>query len=389
MEYRWKVLIVAWFVNLSIWTGDIVLAVLGAPISRDFGLDRTYFSFILSLPILMMVILGVPVGVLIAKIGPKRTALIGLLVTLLAQVLRSVSSSTLQFTLFTALYGVGMAVVFPNLPKIAELSFPKEQQGLAAGIYMSGLPSGAIMGLVASSLLLPRISWSAILQLYALFLVIGAILWLLTAKDMPEGKVSMLEGLKKVSRNKFLWVVSVANLTLLVTYFGATKYFPSQEQLKEYLGSSAPFLIALISVALIFGLLLLPTLSLRIGEKKALILYQILVALLLPVFAWATIARSEVIWLLSPLIGVLLGGIIPLYFSFLSKTGVERKYFGIASGIFVSVLNIGGFLAPILSEIMDSMGGIYAVALLFSLSSIAGALLSYLFPTGKGGEEKS
>ena len=208
-------------------------------------------------------------------------------------------------------------------------------------------------------------------------------------EDMPEGKVSMLEGLKKVSRNKFLWLVSVANLTLLVTYFGATKYFPSQEQLKEYLGSSAPFLIALISVALIFGLLLLPTLSLRIGEKKALILYQILVALLLPVFAEATIARSNVIWLLSPLIGVLLGGIIPLYFSFLSKTGVERKYFGIASGIFVSVLNIGGFLAPILSEIMDSMGGIYAVTLLFSLSSIAGALFSYLFPTGKEGEEKS
>ena len=171
-------------------------------------------------------------GVLIAKIGPKKIALIGLLVTLLAQVLRSISSSTLQFTLFTALYGVGMAVVFPNLPKIAESSFPKEQQGLAAGIYMSGLPSGAIMGLVASSLLIPRISRSAILQLYALFLVIGAILWLLTAKDMPEGKVSM------------------------------------QEQLKEFLGSSAPFLIALISVALIFGLLLLPTFSLRIGEKK-------------------------------------------------------------------------------------------------------------------------
>jgi len=114
---------------------------------------------------------------------------------------------------------------------------------------MSGLPSGAIIGLAASSLFLPRIPWSTILQLYALFLIVGTILWLLTAKDMPEGKVSMLEGLKKVSRNKFLWLVSVANLTLLVTYFGATKYFPSQEQLKEYLGSSAPFLIALISVA--------------------------------------------------------------------------------------------------------------------------------------------
>ena len=76
----------------------------------------------------------------------------------------------------------------------------------------------------------------------------------------------------------------------------------------------------------------------------------------------------------------MLGGIIPLYFAFLSRTNVERKYFGIASGIFVSVLNIGGFLAPILSEILDRIGGIYGVAILFSISSITGALLSYFFP---------
>ncbi len=379
MEYRWKILTIAWFVNLSIWTGDIVMAVLGKPISQEFGIDKIYFSFLLSLPILMMVILGIPVGIIVAKIGPKKTALIGLSISFIAAILRSLSIGILDLTIYTALYGIGMAIVFPNLPKIAESSFPKEQQGLAAGIYMSGLPSGAILGLVAGSFLIHSISWREILQIYSLFLPIGAVLWLITAKDLKEGTVNMLRGLKKVAKNKFLWKVSVANLTLLITYFGATQYFPSQKQLIEYLGPLAPVLVATISVALILGLLILPKISQKFGEKRSLVLYQVIVAVLLPIFANLVLLRNPLVWLISLILGFLIGGIIPLYFAFLSYVGVERKYFGIASGIFVSVLNIGGFIAPIISEIMDSFAGMWGVAILFSISSIVGALISLLF----------
>ncbi len=339
----------AWFVNFSIWAGDIVLAVLAEPIMGNYHLTHSYFSFLLSLPIFMMVLLGLPVGVLIAKLGPKKTAILGLLIAFLAQVVRGLSPDTLSFTLCTLIYGVGMAVVFPNLPKIAESAFPPEQQALASGVYMSGLPSGAILGLIAST-----------------FLLVGGILWHLTARELKEEKVSLREGIHKVSRNRLLWLVSVANLTLLITYFGATKYFPSQEQLRDYLGTLSSILVATISVALILGLLLLPSLSRRIGEKKALVIYQLLTALLLPLFAWGIISHSAVVWGLAILSGVLLGGTIPLYFAYLSRVGVERRYFGIASGIFVSVLNIGGFAAPILSQTMDDFGGIFRVAILFS-----------------------
>jgi MFS family permease len=379
VEYKWKILMVAWFVNLSIWTGDIVLAVLGTPITQDFGISKLYFSFLLSLPILMMVILGLPVGVLIARIGPKRTALLGLTIAFIAAILRSIAQSSIELTVYIALYGVGMAIVFPNLPKIAESSFPKKQQGLAAGIYMSGLPAGAILGLAASSILIHSIQWRSILQIYAFLLLIGAVLWFITAKDIKEGKVNMLRALKKVTKNKFLWKVSFANLTLLITYFGATQYFPSQEQLVDYLGTYAPILVAMISVALILGLLLLPSISSKFGEKRSLIIYQLIVASLLPVFALLIILHNPLVWVISLILGFLIGGIIPLYFAFLSYTGVEREYFGIASGIFVSILNIGGFLAPILSELMDSLGGIWNVALLFSVSSIVGALISFFF----------
>ena len=371
---------VAWFVNLSIWTGDIVLAVLGKPISCEFSIGKGYFSFLLSLPILMMVILGLPVGVIVARIGPKKTALIGLIVAFVAALLRSTATGLIIFTLATALYGTGMAIVFPNLPKIAESSFPKKEQGLAAGIYMSGLPSGAILGLVAGSLLITHVSWRGIFLIYSVPLIIGALLWYIIATDLEEGKVNMREGLKKVMKNAFLWKVSLANLTLLITYFGATKYLPSQENLIKSLGNLAPVLVANISFALIFGLIFLPKVSLKFGEKRCVILYQVLVAFILPALAWGVENKSIIIWPLSSVIGFLVGGTIPLYFAFLSKIGVEKRYFGIASGIFVSVLNIGGFLAPILSEFLDSTMGLYGVVFLFSTASLIGAGLSTTFP---------
>jgi dipeptide/tripeptide permease len=54
--------------------------------------------------------------------------------------------------------------------------------------------------------------------------------------------------------------------------------------------------------------------------------------------------------------------------------------FGIASGIFVSVLNIGGFLAPVLAHAIDFNFGLAGVIALFAGSSLTGALLTILIP---------
>lgn len=375
MQYKWKILAIAWFVNFSMWAGDVLPAVLRDSISSSLHISAEYYSFLLSLPILMMVIFSIPVGVMVTKVGTKKTATLGMLITLCAGALRGVAGNLLEFTFLTAVYGVGMAVIFPNLPKIAEAEFSKKEQALASGIYMSGLPAGAIVALIAGAILSEYVGWDICFIVYALFFVPVIPLWMKVAKDVSF-KIDVRKGFSVVAKNPYLWLVSVANLTLLITYFGATTYLPSQEQLIERLGALAPVIVASISASLICGLLFLPRLSQKIGEKRAAILYQLATAIFIYIFGWCVVSGTSLVWLFSLLTGFFIGGTIPLFFAFLSKINIDTRYFGMASGIFVSVLNIGGFLAPIIAQMMDSQMGIYGVVLSFSLASVAGALLT-------------
>ena len=375
MEYKWKILTVAWFINFTMWAGDILPAILKAPLYSDLGMQPEYYAFIISLPILMMVIFSIPVGMIVTKIGTKKTAMLGIIIALTGGALRGIFNNVETLTFFTAIYGIGMAVIFPNLPKIAESEFSRAQQGLASGIYMSGLPAGAILALIGGNFLLKYAAWQWIFVCYAFMFLITIPLWIHEAKDVPSN-FSAKHGLLQVGKNLRLWLLSIANLTLLITYFGATTYLPSQPQLIDFLGGLTPDIIAAISASLILGLLFLPAISRKIGEKIAVITYQILTSVFLLMFTLSVVSGSMWVWAFSLLTGFFIGGTIPLYFAFLSRIGIPRKYFGIGSGIFVSILNIGGFIAPLLARYADTLMGIYGVMIILSFSSLTGATLS-------------
>ncbi|NPA74663.1 MAG: MFS transporter, partial [Euryarchaeota archaeon] len=302
----------------------------------------------------------------------------GMLIAFAGAALRGFAWNSLSFTLFTAIYGIGMAVTFTNLPKIAEHEFPAKEQSIASGVYMSGLPLGAIVALVPGSML-GFLTWQEIIFLYSSLFLIALPLWLATARDVPVTPVHGADFVQ-VSKNRGLWILSVANMTLLITYFGVTTYLPMQKNMQALLGPQTSLLIASVSAALIFGLLLFPHISGRFGERRSAVVYQLCTAGFLILFFAALHFNSPLVWVFSILAGVFLGGTIPLFFAFLTRIGIRSEMFGIASGIFVSVLNIGGFLAPVLAHAIDFNFGLAGVIALFAGASLAGAVLTLLIP---------
>ncbi|NPA75743.1 MAG: hypothetical protein GXO25_06650, partial [Euryarchaeota archaeon] len=103
MQHKWKILIVAMFVNLSIWAGDVIPVSQAGRISASLAISPGYYAFLISLPILMMVLFSIPAGFLVVRLGAKRTATYGMLIAFAGAALRGFAWNSLSFTLFTAI----------------------------------------------------------------------------------------------------------------------------------------------------------------------------------------------------------------------------------------------------------------------------------------------
>ena len=70
----------------------------------------------------------------------------GITIAVLASFTRSLAADFIFLALSTALFGLGFAMCFPNLPKMVKENFPQRLAGTATGLYTTAIPLGAGLG---------------------------------------------------------------------------------------------------------------------------------------------------------------------------------------------------------------------------------------------------
>jgi MFS family permease len=168
-------------------------------------------------------IFQVPGGVLAAKIGPRRTVILGTTVTSVAALLTGFASNLAEIVVLRFFVGAGMAFVFAPGVILTARFLQRGSEGLGVGFYNSAFSLGGVVGLFGWAVLAAEIGWRislAIGGLLGLFTV--ALQWFLVPKDNQRSDFSVkLHHLKLVLFDKWLIILSVATLGLQV---GSTIY---------------------------------------------------------------------------------------------------------------------------------------------------------------------
>ncbi|GAG96392.1 unnamed protein product, partial [marine sediment metagenome] len=81
----------------------------------------------------MLVALGIPGGFLADRIGVRKAAGIGIIIIAVGTILRGTATSASSLLAFTFIYGIGIGLSFPNLPKLISGWVPREKAGIATG----------------------------------------------------------------------------------------------------------------------------------------------------------------------------------------------------------------------------------------------------------------
>jgi NNP family nitrate/nitrite transporter-like MFS transporter len=169
--------------SFMVW---VMLGPLGVAIAKDLGLDAAQKGLMVAIPVLSGAFLRVLAGIMVDRIGPKKTGLIFqsvVLIGLLAAWGIGLSSynSVLVFGLLLGVAGASFAVALP----LASRWYPPEHQGLALGIAGAGNSGTALAALFAPGLA-QTYGWTNVIGMAALPLAIAFIVFTLFAKDAPN-----------------------------------------------------------------------------------------------------------------------------------------------------------------------------------------------------------
>ncbi|MBP9232556.1 MAG: MFS transporter, partial [Phenylobacterium sp.] len=198
--------------SFMVW---VLLGPLGVAIAKDFNLDPAQKGLMVAIPVLAGALLRLVAGVMVDRIGPKRTGLIGqsIVITGLATAWLLGVHNYHQVLVLGLLLGVAGASFAVALP-LASRWYPQEHQGLALGIAGAG-NSGTALAALFAPLLAKSFGWNNVIGLAIIPLAIAFVVYLLMAKDAPEQPEP-----KKLS--EYLDVLKVADAWWLMLLYSVT-----------------------------------------------------------------------------------------------------------------------------------------------------------------------
>jgi CP family cyanate transporter-like MFS transporter len=213
---------------------DLRLSILAVPpvlplIHHDLGLSEKAIGLLSGLPILLLGLMAVPGSALIARIGARRSAILGLGFVALTAAARGIGSSWPVLFGMTVLMGTGVAVIQPALPTLVAEWFGG--MGFASAVYANGLLVGeAIPAALTLPLVMPLVGglWPASLAVWSLPVMATALLIaLLTREGMPQQRIAAMPARWWPDwRNRLTWQLGALMGGTGGLYFSANAFIP-------------------------------------------------------------------------------------------------------------------------------------------------------------------
>jgi MFS family permease len=292
----------------------------------------------------------VPAGILVAKYGPKRLSMIGILLSSIIAIISGLSQDAIQITIARFLIGIGMAFFFGASVTLISNYLGKENEGLGVGLLNSGHAIGALLGIFG---------WVALTEItgWRISIVIGGIIGvsivlimkigLLKEDNKRDFKIRFKE-LKDVLFNKSLILLGI---TLLGYQTGATLTLTFIVlYLIEELHIDPIYAGLFGSLSLIIGIIMSP-LSGKIYDKIKNAKKLLFISALISALSIMSISISSIYIIIIALItsGIFLSvGFVVVYARARQSKKIIQEYQTLSVGYVNGISLFGSFWIPII-----------------------------------------
>ena len=386
----------AWLLGFAMFAALLCVPPIAHIIKETFSISHAEVSLLFAIPLAVLAVAAIPSGILADRIGVRKATGIGAIVITAGSLLRGTATTYLSLLGFTSLFGLGLALVYPNLPKIVSGRFPKEKVGLVTGIYSTGIAAGSTIPFAITLPVLFPIAKTpqGIFFIWSIPLIVAAVLAWFIIKDEPNvnlrpGKV-VRDGASAswMLRDRALWLVALMLFALCIQFYVWVGWTPALMMLKGATPELASLIASIrgwITIPVIF---LVPFISYKVGLRKPFLIISPLILTLASI--WAIFIDLSWSWLLMIIVGIQSSGSFSMILALPAEL-VPEEQVGAASGMVLSFGYIGGLIGPWLAGYIFDISGKLDIPLLF-LSGVAlvWTIIAVFMPeTGQRSEKKA
>jgi MFS family permease len=310
-------------------------------------------------------VLALPTGIILQRLGPKTTLLIALGLTALGAGAGALAGNFLILLGSRVVEALGIGLMGVAAPATIAMWFPPERQGTPMGIWATWVPVGTVVIFNLAPLLESSLSWQSVWWIGAAFALVMMVFcgWLVRhplVQQQTEREKQPAPDLRLALRNRNIWLLALEFACMNLSMVALGTYYPTfLNEVRGYPLSQAAFIASLGTLTVLFSAPAAGWLSDRIRSRRlvfSLPFLGIAVLFLFPfqVTGWLIIAVALVQ-------GLIIGGIPTATFAAVSEVMQKPEWAGLGLAVILIGQNIGQLVGPILfGEIVKGPGWVMA-----------------------------
>ncbi|HVM71834.1 MAG TPA: MFS transporter [Anaerolineales bacterium] len=269
--YRWVVLAVFMFINLTIQMLWIGYAPITGPAAKFYGVTDLQIGLLAMTFMMAFIPLSIPVSWAIDTYGFRLTVSIGAVLMGIFGIVRGLAGANYTLVLLST---IGVAIAQPFLlnawTKVPAQWFSIEERATAVGLVTLANLVGTALGMVLTPILTETLSIPTVQLIYGGIAALSAVLFLVLAREKPatppcppgqEVRALMLDGLKHALTVKPFWLYLLVSFFGMGIFNGITTWVENIIRPRGFTPTDAGTLGALMLVGGVLGAVIIPPFS--------------------------------------------------------------------------------------------------------------------------------
>jgi OFA family oxalate/formate antiporter-like MFS transporter len=367
-------------------------SVISKAIPQEWGWNEAQRALPYSVACIVFALVMVAAGRMQDKIGPRKVATIGGILTGLGLLVASASTSLALFVIgFGILAGAGIGFGYASATPPAVKWFPPERTGLIAGIVVAGFGLASVYAAPLARYLIGMYGVQSAMRIFGIAFLIVVVVLAQLLRNPPSGykAASTADAVRKKAAapagRDYSWSEMMRTPQFYLLWFmfacGAGAGLMIIGKLAKIVelqsGSKAGFiLVALLAIGNAGGRVVAGVLSDKIGRTTTMFLVFVMQAFLM--FTLRLQSQLATLVAYSMLIGFNYGACLSLFPS-ATKDYFGLKSFGVNYGLVFTAWGVGGLVLPIFSgRTFDATGSFNQAYLAAGFIMIAAAALTFM-----------
>lgn len=365
-KYAWVVLFVTILAGVAAPLNQFKVPPVMPVLMEQFQLDLTAVGLLMSIFAITGLVLALPAGIILHRLGAKATGLIAVASLLIGVVLGAVSNDITTLLSSRLIEGIGMGLIAVVGPAVITMWFPPKKRGLPMGIWATWVPLGSLIIYNLAPLVNSLAGWQAVWWVVAVItLVILVLYWLLfrvpqnssTVGDGQSNGSDVSISYMKAIHSREIWLLAVSFCCFNFVVIGViASFFPTfLKSVRDFSLAEASYVTSIKMLVCVVLAPLIGWITDKVGSPRKIILISFIGLMLFMIFPFNL--SGWLISLLMVFLGFIAAAISTATFS--SAPEVTRSGYpvGITIGVVMIGQNLGQLLGPVVfSRLVENLG---------------------------------